>query len=78
MNSQADNFTTNNWKVEHPHSSNNVVPMRSAGFTPYFCPGGSNAVPFYLGLSTGSMTSVQDHKGEYSATKKVIRQHLRK
>jgi len=74
---ETDNYGNWHWKVGNPGVSNNIPQMRSDGFQPYFCPGGSNAVPYYLGLngSTSQQTAVS-RPPVHSAYKKVLHEKL--
>lgn len=74
---ETDNYGNWHWKVGNPGVSNNIPQMRSDGFQPYFCTGGSNAVPYYLGLNGHtSQQSVVSRPPVHSAYKKVVYEKL--
>lgn len=74
---ETDNYGNWHWKVGNPGVPNNIPQMRSDGFQPYFCTGGTNAVPYYLGLNGHtSQQSVVSRPPVHSAYKKVVYEKL--
>jgi len=72
---ETDNYGNYHWKVGNANVSNNIPQMRSEGFQPYFCAGGSNAVPYYLGFQ-GNISERPLSKTTHSEYKRVVN-HLK-
>ena len=67
-------FGNSFWKVSHPNVSNNIPQMKSQTQQPYFVAGGSNQVPYYLGLKGNTGTQIERvGEGIYSSYSKVLK-----
>ena len=66
-------MSLNNFKVNHPETSNNIIQMRSAGFQPPFYFGGSQ-ISYSLGVENPQIPKQKTYKIHLGAMREIMAQ----